>query len=55
MTMIEASGFAIPIERPRTVELKIKKIGEMIIVYFGLRRPFSSGLFRKKLVMNIGE
>jgi hypothetical protein len=54
MTMIEASGFAIPIERPRTVELKIKKIRKMIIVYFGLRRPFFE-MFRKRLVMNIGE
>jgi hypothetical protein len=55
MTMIEASGFAIPIERPRTVELKIKKIRRMTIVHFGLRRLFSSEMFRKRLVMNIGE
>jgi hypothetical protein len=30
MTMIEASGFAIPIERPRMVELKIEKIRRMM-------------------------
>jgi hypothetical protein len=55
MTMIEASCFAIPIERPRTVGLKIKKIRKMIIVHFSLRRLFSSEMFRKRLVTNVGE
>jgi hypothetical protein len=55
MTMIEASDFAIPTERPRTVELKIKKIKRMTIVHFGLRRLFCSDMFRKRLIMNIGE
>jgi hypothetical protein len=49
MTMIEVSGFTIPIERPRTVELKIKKIRRTTIVHFGVRRPFFSEMFIKRL------
>jgi hypothetical protein len=55
MTMIEASGFAIPNERPRTVELKIKNIRRTTIVHFGVSRPFSSEVFTKRIFLKIGE